>query len=130
MEDLAAYHNEIADVYSGHYPVIPLDRQLQDMAEAVTKGTARIEAVVRDGTIAGFCEASHGNGHGEVDLLYLDASLRGRGLGTALLESALAYLKENGVRLVDLRCILGNPAREFYQRHGFQTRSEIMSIQL
>ncbi|OKJ01080.1 GNAT family N-acetyltransferase [Kitasatospora sp. CB01950] len=54
---------------------------------------------------------------------YLDPVLHGRGLGTAVLRSALDDVDAAGqaVRLVVLQ---GSPARRLYERHGFGFASE------
>ncbi|MBP1910798.1 GNAT family N-acetyltransferase [Thermococcus stetteri] len=50
----------------------------------------------------------------------------GIGIGTALLERAEEWARENGARKVALRVELGNPAREWYKKKGFRERAVIM----
>ena len=57
---------------------------------------------------------------GEINLLYVDPSANGFGIGHRLLEAATAWLRAHG--FVDLRLwtLQGNSnARAFYERHGW-----------
>lgn len=62
-----------------------------------------------------------GEGTAELHRLYLDASLRGRGLGRALVEAALAWCRAEGIRHIllwsDTRF---DRAHALYERMGFQ----------
>lgn len=127
LMELAAYHNRVANEFAGDYPIFDLDAQLDYLAGLVAKGEGRVEAVFENGEIAGFCEASHSDGHGDIGYLFLRKSLRGKGLGERLLNSAVEYLKKNGVAFIDIKVVAGNPARHFYEKQGFRVRSETMS---
>ena len=130
LEELAEYHNRVADSFAGVYPVFSFDYQLESMAEDIGKGTARIEVLVDVGEIVGLCKVSRDRHLGEVDLLYLRPALRGRGLGRRLLDSGLAYLREQGATLVDIRVVAGNRARKFYEDNGFRLRNVILSMKV
>jgi GNAT superfamily N-acetyltransferase len=55
-----------------------------------------------------------------LDELYVVPSMRGRGIGSALLESACRLVRGRGVELMEIN-VDGEDrdARRFYQRHGF-----------
>ena len=55
-----------------------------------------------------------------LDELYVVPSMRGRGIGSALLESACQLVRGRGVELMEIN-VDGEDrdARRFYQRHGF-----------
>lgn len=61
----------------------------------------------------------------ELHRLYLDAAVRGRGLGDALVQTVLAWCRDNGVsRLLlwsDTRFV---HAHRLYLRHGFRRTGE------
>jgi GNAT superfamily N-acetyltransferase len=57
-----------------------------------------------------------------VEDLYLAESARGQGLGRKLLARLAAIALERGCRRLDLEVLDWNPARDFYDRLGFQHR--------
>ena len=55
-----------------------------------------------------------------LDELYVVPSMRGRGIGSALLESSCALVQARGVQLMEIN-VDGDDrdARRFYEQHGF-----------
>lgn len=130
LDELSAYHNRIAKTFTGVYPVIPAAIHLRELAEQVEKGLGRVEIVLDGDTPVGFAAATFEGGYGSIDYLYVREELRGRKIGAKLLRHMLAFLRENEVKFVDLQVVRGNRAKNFYKRHGFLTRSEVMSMTL
>lgn len=128
LRELAAYHNTVAEDFSGVYPVYSLERQMEEAGEMVDKGEAQIDVVLENGEIAGFGMASFSGKNGEIEFLYLRPHLRRRGLGDKLYQRLAAFLEANGVEFVDLLVVKGNPAKRFYRKRGFRVRSELMSL--
>lgn len=54
-------------------------------------------------------------GYGEVQVLYLLSSAKGKGYGKALINVAFSKLKEKGFNKVVIGCLDGNPSNEFYK---------------
>ena len=73
-------------------------------------------AVVND-TIVGFLAVSSDDSYGWIDQVYLDPSMTGSGLGSALVELAKTQVAPP-VRLYTFQRNEG--ARRFYRRHGFR----------
>lgn len=71
-------------------------------------------------------ERSHNSGQLLMDGIVVDASARGRGIGTQLLNELTTFGKSKGFNTVRLDVIDTNPdARRMYQRNGFTaTRTE------
>lgn len=131
LEGLAAYHNRVAASFSGVYPTMPIATHLEHMKEHIRNDTALIIGLfLADGTLGGFGMASYEDAYGEIDYLFVHKSLRGEGRGGQILDLLLAYLREKKVEFVDLKVVLGNPAKRFYQKYGFAVRSETMSLQI
>ncbi len=66
-----------------------------------------------------------------LDDVCVDASCRGSGIGSALMEFVLAWAKGNGFDRVDLNVWEFNDgARRFYERFGFTTQKRCMEISL
>ncbi|MFB6205760.1 MAG: GNAT family N-acetyltransferase [Haloglomus sp.] len=86
------------------------------------------EDVITDAEILGFVTASFATGdfaetadRGVVQNIYVHPAARGRGIGTALLAAAEAYLREQGAAVVSLEVLADNEsARRFYRRHGYE----------
>lgn len=84
--------------------------------------------VARDPDIVGFVMFGPEAGTYEQDVtrgivhnLYVVASHRGKGVGTALLEAAETQLVEDGADTVALEVMAGNDAaRRFYERAGYR----------
>lgn len=131
MEGLAEYHNRVAASFAGAYPMMPVDVHLGHMAEHIEKQTALILGLFsKDGSLSGFAMASHEGRFGEVDYLFIQKKLRGERYGKLLMQRLLVHLKKCGVDFVDVHVVLGNPAKSFYEKFGFQLRSETLSMRI
>jgi len=118
--------------YQGMVPAVTLERMDVDRDEARLRAKLadprlRAFVVVDDsGRVAGFVLAAAARdedaaGLGEVQAIYLDPGARGRGLGQALMEAALADLAGAGLATAVLWVLTANaPARRFYERAGFR----------
>lgn len=127
MAALARHHNRVAADFAGMYPIYPPARQLDETADLIARGEARVEAFTEDGEILGYCHASYSGGNGEIDFLYVAPDARGDGLGSTLLESALDWLRAQGAAFVDLTVVDGNPAADLFARYGFRPRCRVLS---
>ena len=56
---------------------------------------------------------------------------RGSGAGGALLEASISWLREKGIKRVELRTSAKNdPAIEFYRKHGFWVYDHMMTREI
>jgi ribosomal protein S18 acetylase RimI-like enzyme len=88
----------------------------------IDEGTDRLVLVaVRDGQVVGYVAAEQQeDGEGYVDYLGVDEAIRGRGLGTALVDLACAQLRARGSSSVHLTVRTSNvAARRVYAACGF-----------
>lgn len=68
---------------------------------------------------------------GRVDEVYVDPSFRGDGIGRRLLETAAAWMRRRGARLIRLEVFGWNePALGFYQRLGFRITEYVLEAPL
>ena len=66
-----------------------------------------------------------------VDDLCVDESARGKGIGTALMDAAVAFARAKSCHNVDLNVWEFNEgARAFYERYGMHTMKRYMEILL
>jgi GNAT superfamily N-acetyltransferase len=131
---LAAHHREQAQANAPAF--------LEEM-EAKTFATRRDELLGKNrdralrvelafypaaGGPVGYCVSSGvPGGHGEVESIFVDETYRGRGIGSALLEHASAWMDEIGTLEQALFVFAGNDrALPFYARHGFSPRFVIL----
>ncbi len=131
LDSLARYHNNVALSFAGDYPMMPVETHLGHMADHIENHTALILGLFsKDGSLSGFAMASREGRFGEVDYLFIKKKLRGERYGKLLMQRLLVYLKKQGVDFVDVHVALGNPAKSFYEKFGFQLRSETLSIKI
>jgi GNAT superfamily N-acetyltransferase len=80
--------------------------------------------VVKDGPrFLGYCVSVIEGERGEIDSLYLDEELRGRGIGKRLVESHKAWMKERGCGRIRVAVSFGHDsATGFYHAMGFFER--------
>lgn len=79
----------------------------------------------RDGRVVGFVHAAWSGDEGDVMRVYVDPDERGEGVGSALLESAVATLFERDVDRVRAMVLAANePGKAFYRSHGFEPTDE------
>ncbi|HMQ74646.1 MAG TPA: GNAT family N-acetyltransferase [Flavobacteriales bacterium] len=85
----------------------------------------------QEGRVIGFAGFEHGYGPGRSRLhkLYVLPEVKGKGAGHALLEAMLLEAMKAGDTAVELNVNRHNPAKAFYQRHGFTIeRDEVLDI--
>ena len=97
------------------------------------EGASVFKAVDPEGGLLGFCvveiQEDGAAPFGMVCDVLVDEKKRCGGVGTALLETALAWLKEMGIKDVYLESGLDNhKAHEYFKRRGFVKVSEIYKL--
>ncbi|MDD6252785.1 MAG: GNAT family N-acetyltransferase [Candidatus Cryptobacteroides sp.] len=113
--------------------VVPESRPLWHtyiMEHINAEDMAVFKAVQPDGTLAGFCVLEDSEDGGEhfgvlCDIL-VNPAIRGRGIGSALLDTALEWFASRGLKDVYLESGKDNhPAHEFFMSKGFFKVSEV-----
>jgi ribosomal protein S18 acetylase RimI-like enzyme len=118
----------------------------EPLAEEYTKGFAAIDAdpnqvllvAEQAGTIAGMLQLtvipgiSHlGSWRGQIEGVRVAATLRGRGIGEALLRHAIALAGDRGCTIVQLTTNKSRAdAKRFYEKLGFEPAHEGMKLVL
>jgi ribosomal protein S18 acetylase RimI-like enzyme len=96
-------------------------------SEALTAGSRAIFVAETDGRVAAFCALSEPTrdqdepaGVAEIGAIYVEPADSRRGVGTELMNTALAHLTAGGWREATLWVLRDNqPALDFYARFGF-----------
>lgn len=77
-------------------------------------------ALAADGSVAGYAGMHRAADEGAVDNIAVHPAFRKRGVGKALLQSLIAYAKENGLTQITLEVRAGNRiAIQLYETEGF-----------
>jgi GNAT superfamily N-acetyltransferase len=79
--------------------------------------------IVADGAFAGCVAVRPAEGERWLEHFYLDPSLQGRGLGSAVLRKLLEQSDSDGIP-VRLNVLQGSAARRLYERHGFTVEAQ------
>lgn len=118
--DLLAVHRIERASFPQPWPLTAFERYLGEAGFLVAQDSRVVGYVVAD-TVP-----NHGRPLGHVKDLAVQAERRGEGIGSRLLERAVAVLDRLGARSVKLEVRAGNDrARALYQRHGFVHRRTV-----
>ena len=79
--------------------------------------------IVADGAFAGCVAVRPAEDGRWLEHFYLDPSLQGRGLGSAVLRTLLEQSDSDGIP-VRLNVLQGSAARRLYERHGFTVEAQ------
>jgi ribosomal protein S18 acetylase RimI-like enzyme len=101
---------------------VDVQRQVAEFTERLGRaGGGRVFAAFADGEVAAFCVLLEGDGLGEIDEVTTLERFRRRGLGTAVVEAALATSLAAGHEATFLVAATSDWPREWYARLGFRT---------
>lgn len=111
--------NILIDARAAFMPYAPSAHAEQEVRDWVRNhlipiGNVMVVTVNED--VVGFMAISYNDGYSWIDQMYVQPSLVGRGIGTKLLQHALAVLP-SPIRLYTFQANTG--ARRFYERNGF-----------
>ena len=119
--DLLAVYRIEQEAFPQPWPFGAFEQHLGDPGFLVAEAPGGVVGYVVADTVP-----SHVEPLGHVKDLAVRSESRGRGVGTRLLERALAVLGTRGVPSVKLEVREGNdPARRLYRSHGFVHRRTI-----
>ncbi len=119
-----AYRGQIPDDFLDQLSV---EKRTQVWQERLADENSKIKTLVaeREGVIIGFCSIGPNreiDGIGELMALYVDQDFFGQGVGSALNEAGLKYLKDHGFNKATLWVLETNdPAKKFYEKQGWRT---------
>lgn len=87
-----------------------------------------MKVALENGRIVGFVFAFNSHRVGWITLLCVIPELRGRGIGTSLLRSAIEHLRGQGVEVIKLDVEPDNPALELYRKFGFEVERTLLRL--
>lgn len=128
---LNAHHRAQAPAFDAFYAARTWDERRAELLTKANAGRIRIlVAFAKDRTPLAYCVATvSAEGLGELDSLFVDESLRSRGLGQELAEHALRWMSDAGAQRKRVVVYSGNErAMGLYRRLGFAPRQVLMEI--
>ena len=115
-----------------------LERCSQWMADRLSQGSWRCWVVEKENEIVGVLwlqliekipnPTSEPEFHGYITNVFVDESLRGAGLGSQLLNEAIAFCRSYPVHSIILWP--SEKSRTLYERHGFSVKSNLLASDL
>lgn len=100
---------------------------LADICRATPRSRARL--AVTDGAVSGFLISGRAAGTGYIQRLAVDDDVRRRGVATALIDDALAWMRRHGVQQVFVNTHTDNTAAlALYHRLGFHDLDEPLRV--
>ncbi len=127
-EKLNRMHYEDSVYFEDHYESFTFEKRIEPLirfADDDIKIT-----VVKDGPrFLGYCVSTIQGDIGEIESLYLEEELRGRGLGKALVEGHKAWMKGRGCGRIRVGVSFGHDsAIAFYHAAGFFERMTYLEL--
>ena len=131
--------NEIYPLFEQLWPNKPIDRD--ELKKAFERGAGsendELLCAILDGKVAGFCAYAIVNNfwqEGRIGYIYamvVDETLRGKGIGTKLINESLERARAKGLKRMELDSGFHRQrAHEFYERLGFEKRAYLFSYVL
>jgi ribosomal protein S18 acetylase RimI-like enzyme len=116
LDALQALYRRSAMIWESTRPLLAQHPELVEPSEqSIARGTVRV--AIENGARVGFSEVIPIAGAGELEALFVEPDMMGRGFGKALVEDAVATARRGGCSRLE---VTANPnALGFYQRVGF-----------
>lgn len=127
LEALAVYHNEVSHNFKGFYPNRQHDVTLDMFAEALRSQSSRIAVAEGGQRVLGFCKVDVANRRGKIDYLVVLPEFRRKGYGRALMDWAMAVLRQQNAEQIEVKVVDGNDdAVLLYESYGFRVNAKIL----
>jgi GNAT superfamily N-acetyltransferase len=121
-QDLNRIHFADSIYYQDFYRNFTFEKRMTFLDE-VDEHDIKLSIIDVARQVKGYCLSSIRKGIGEIDSLYVDASLRKQDYGTALVSLHKAWFKERHCTKVKVTVAFGhNSVLEFYHKQGFFER--------
>jgi ribosomal protein S18 acetylase RimI-like enzyme len=128
---LNVHHRDLAPKFRDAYEALTWDVRLRQLTAKAVGGAQQV-FVVRDAAqqLAAYCIASVSSERiGELDSLFVSEAMRNAGVGRALADAAMAWLKAEGATRFRIVVYSGNErALGFYARLGFVPRHVVLEL--
>lgn len=122
-EKLNRMHYEDSVYFEDFYESFTFEKRIESI-RGKADDDLKITIVVDGPKFLGYCISSIDGVRGEVDSIYLEEDIRGRGIGKELIEKHVKWMKERRCEKIRVGVSFGHDSvRNFYHRMGFFERS-------
>lgn len=127
---LKNHHHELSTHFPERYMQFTFEERKEEILKKSENGVLKIEIAKDENNsqYIGYCISSISNDNiGEVDSIYLDEKYRSSGIGAHLMERALNWMDEKGVKDKKIVVAVGNEELlSFYEKFDFYPRHIIL----
>jgi diamine N-acetyltransferase len=118
--------------FSEHFALRTFEGRQQELLSCAENGILRID-ITRDkasGQDLGFSACSvDRRGCGEIESLFVDEAVRGRGIGDVLVRRALEWMRSQGATQIAVFTVFGDDlVLPFYRRYGFRPKMVMLEL--
>jgi len=127
-EKLNRMHYEDSVYFEDHFESFTFEKRIESLMK-IPEGDLKITVVKEGPRFLGYCVSTIKGDVGEIESLYLEEELRGRGIGKELVESHKAWLKGRGCARIRVGVSFGHDsANAFYHAAGFFERLTYLEL--
>jgi|WetSurMetagenome_2_1015567.scaffolds.fasta_scaffold70694_4 diamine N-acetyltransferase len=130
-EEHNASHAALSVHFSDHFKTMTFEKRKAEFREKAGKGDVRTDICFHNSTkeIIGYCVSNLILGKGEIDSLFVKKEYRGRGVGTLLVDAAMAWMRSRGADDIFVNVAVGNEkAFKFYGQFGLVPRLTLLTL--
>jgi diamine N-acetyltransferase len=121
-EKLNKMHYEDSIYFEDHYELFSFSERIEPLMK-MNEEDIKISIINDGNSIQGYCISSIDDQKGEIDSIYIDEELRGRGLGKELINNHIKWMKEHGCTKIKVAVSYGHDSViDFYHKLGFYER--------
>ena len=127
-EKLNKIHYEDSTYFEDHYETFTFEERIKSIL-LFDNDNLKI-SIVKDGPrYLGYCISSIAGSNGEIDSIYLEDELQGRGIGKNLITNHVEWMKEKKCTRIRVAVSYGHESvKEFYHKLGFYERLVLFEL--
>jgi diamine N-acetyltransferase len=129
-DKLRQHHHKKSENFRDHYKDFDFQERKETLLKKSAGGFLRVDLAkdISEGRVIGYCVSSISpEMEGEIDSIYVEEEYRSGGIGGTLIQRALSWMDENGIK--KRRILVANGNEEsivFYKNYGFYPRATIL----
>lgn len=125
------YHENISEHFGSIYSSLVFEERMNPFS-LFDKDYIKISLAENsiDGKLLGYCISTIENAEGQTQSLHVDENARNSGIGKALMDSHINWMKNNGCNSITITVAAENTSTiQFYKTLGFRTNTLEMRLE-